>query len=216
MGASVWRLASSYRALAEEGEVVRSATPVGSAATISHFGPYGDLGAAHVAIQEWCAEHNHRLTGPKWEIYGHWKRYGTTTLRKSAPTSSIRYGNEFSVSSAAAHAGTGCAAGGGVIVPLATLGTATASAHPTFCSDTALSDSTVYDTTQMTGRPVLYDAQPLRYPAKARARGVEGRVLLAVTINADGRPDPQPIQMISSPDSELTNCGGTVAAQCQV
>jgi len=99
----------------------------------------------------------------------------------------------------------GCAAGGGVIVPLATLGTATASAHPTFCSDTALSDSTVYDTTQMTGRPVLYDAQPLRYPAKARARGVEGRVLLAVTINADGRPDPQPIQMISSPDSELTN-----------
>jgi periplasmic protein TonB len=98
----------------------------------------------------------------------------------------------------------GCA-GGRVFVPLATFGTATASPHPTFCSGTAVSDSTVYDTTQMTERPVLYDAEPLRYPAKARARGVEGRVLLAVTINADGRPDAQSIQTISSPDSELTN-----------
>jgi TonB family protein len=97
----------------------------------------------------------------------------------------------------------GCA-GGGVIVPLATFGQATSSAHPTFCSDTAMSDSTVYDTTQLTERPVLYEAQTLRYPANARARGVQGRVLLAVTINADGRPDDQSIQAISSPDSALT------------
>ena len=62
----------------------------------------------------------------------------------------------------------GCA-GGGVLVPLATFGRATASPHATFCSGAALSDSTVYDTTQMTERPVLYDAQPLRYPAKAGA-----------------------------------------------
>jgi TonB family protein len=67
-----------------------------------------------------------------------------------------------------------------------------------------LSDSTVYDTTQVTQRPILYEAQPVHYPAKARARGVEGRVLLAVTINADGLPDVPSIQMISSPDSELT------------
>jgi len=58
---------------AEEGEVVRSTTPVGSAASTTHFGPYGGLGAAHAAIQEWCAKHNHRLTGPQWEIYGHWQ-----------------------------------------------------------------------------------------------------------------------------------------------
>jgi effector-binding domain-containing protein len=58
---------------AEEGEVVRSATPVGSAASTTHFGPYSGLGAAHVAIQEWCAKHKHRLTGPQWEIYGHWQ-----------------------------------------------------------------------------------------------------------------------------------------------
>jgi effector-binding domain-containing protein len=58
---------------AEEGEVVRSATPVGSAASTTHFGPYGGLGAAHAAIQEWCAQYNHRLSGPQWEIYGHWQ-----------------------------------------------------------------------------------------------------------------------------------------------
>ena len=99
----------------------------------------------------------------------------------------------------------GCAGGGvGVVVPIATLGTSTASGHSTFCGGVALSDSTVYDTTQVTERPILYKAKPLHYPAKARARGVEGRVLLAVTINADGRPDAQSIETISSPDSELT------------
>ena len=91
-----------------------------------------------------------------------------------------------------------------MIVPLATLGTVTASGHSTFCGGMALSDSTVYDTTQVIQRPVVYDAPRLHYPAQARARGVEGRVLLAVTVNADGRPDPQSIQTISSPDSELT------------
>jgi len=59
-------------------------------------------------------------------------------------------------------------------VPIATLGTATASGHSTFCGG-ASSDSTVYDTTQVTTRPILYEAQRLKYPAKARARGVEGR-----------------------------------------
>ena len=98
----------------------------------------------------------------------------------------------------------GCAAGAGVLVPIATFGQRTSSAHPTFCSGPTMSDSTVYDTTQVTERPVLYEAQTLHYPGKARARGVEGRVLLAVTINTDGQPDAQSIQTISSPDSELT------------
>ena len=99
----------------------------------------------------------------------------------------------------------GCAGGHGVIVPIATFGRATASAHSTFCGGIMMSDSTVYDTTQVTTRPILYKAEPLHYPAKARARGAEGRVLLAVTINADGRPDLPSIQTMSSPDSELTD-----------
>jgi effector-binding domain-containing protein len=59
---------------AEQGDVVRSATPAGRVATVTHWGPYGGLGAAHAAIREWCKAHNHRLTGPNWEIYGHWQR----------------------------------------------------------------------------------------------------------------------------------------------
>ena len=57
----------------ESDSVVRSATPAGPVASVVHFGPYQQLGAAHDAIHRWCAAHNHRLAGPKWEIYGHWQ-----------------------------------------------------------------------------------------------------------------------------------------------
>jgi len=57
----------------EQGDVVRSATPAGAVACITHLGPYGGLGAAHDAIHQWSRAGNHRLAGPKWEIYGHWQ-----------------------------------------------------------------------------------------------------------------------------------------------
>jgi len=50
-----------------------SQLPGGAAATTVHFGPYGRLGEAHVAIREWCARHGHRFSGTSWEIYGHWE-----------------------------------------------------------------------------------------------------------------------------------------------
>jgi effector-binding domain-containing protein len=57
----------------EQGEVVRSATPAGLTASVAHFGPYNQLGAAHNAIREWCNASGHRPVGPNWEIYGHWR-----------------------------------------------------------------------------------------------------------------------------------------------
>ena len=57
---------------AGEGEVVRSATPAGTVASTTHLGPYGGLGAAHEAINQWCRANGHRFAGPSWEIYGHW------------------------------------------------------------------------------------------------------------------------------------------------
>jgi len=98
----------------------------------------------------------------------------------------------------------GCA-GGGVGVPMGTFHVPAPSGDQRFCGDSALADSVVYDTTQVTQRPVVYEAPPLKYPAKARAHGIHGRVLLAVTINRDGRADAQSIQAISSPDAELTD-----------
>ena len=57
----------------EQNGVVRSATPAGLTASVTHFGPYDQLGAAHAALRDWCAAHAHRLAGPNWEIYGHWQ-----------------------------------------------------------------------------------------------------------------------------------------------
>jgi len=98
----------------------------------------------------------------------------------------------------------GCV-GAGVIFPVATARVPGQPGTETFCGSAASPDSTVYDTTQVTQRPVLYDANTLKYPGTARARRVQGRVLLAVTVNVDGRPDPQSIETLSSPDAELTD-----------
>ena len=57
----------------EQGDVVRSATPAGTVASLAHFGPYGSLGVAYETIHRWCTSQGHRLAGPKWEIYGHWQ-----------------------------------------------------------------------------------------------------------------------------------------------
>jgi effector-binding domain-containing protein len=57
----------------EQGDVVRSVTPGGDVATVTHFGPYAALGDAHDAIHQWCKANGRRLTGPRWEIYGHWQ-----------------------------------------------------------------------------------------------------------------------------------------------
>jgi effector-binding domain-containing protein len=59
---------------AEEGEVVRSATPAGPVAWTTHLGPYNGLGAAHDAVRQWCLANNRQLAGPNWEIYGLAKR----------------------------------------------------------------------------------------------------------------------------------------------
>jgi effector-binding domain-containing protein len=55
------------------GEVVPSAAPAGLVATTTHYGPYGQLHAAHEAILRWCQHNGHVLAGPNWEVYGHWK-----------------------------------------------------------------------------------------------------------------------------------------------
>jgi len=74
----------------------------------------------------------------------------------------------------------------------------------TSCSGVVSTDSTVYDTIQVTERPVAYDGPILNYPSELRAAGVQGRVLLAVVIKTDGRADTRSIEAIHSPDSGLT------------
>jgi effector-binding domain-containing protein len=64
--------------LADDGAVVRSATPAGPVASTTHFGPYGGLRTAHDAVQRWCRANHYQIAGPRWEIYGHWQREWNT------------------------------------------------------------------------------------------------------------------------------------------
>jgi effector-binding domain-containing protein len=55
-----------------DGRVVCSRTPAGPAVMTVHRGPYHLLPEAHEAVRAWCSDHNVRLAGPNWEVYGHW------------------------------------------------------------------------------------------------------------------------------------------------
>ncbi|MEA2827334.1 MAG: hypothetical protein QOG43_1773 [Actinomycetota bacterium] len=57
---------------ASDGPVVSSALPAGETAMAVHRGSYDGLGAAHLAIRDWCAANGRNLAGPRWEIYGDW------------------------------------------------------------------------------------------------------------------------------------------------
>lgn len=55
------------------GAVTPLDTPIGTAATTTHWGAYGEIGAANAAILAWCRANNRVLAGPSWEVYGHWQ-----------------------------------------------------------------------------------------------------------------------------------------------
>ena len=62
---------------AREGSVEYTVVPGGHVATATHLGDYGALGAAHDAIIAWCRSRELRLTGTRWEVYGHWQQDAT-------------------------------------------------------------------------------------------------------------------------------------------
>ena len=59
-------------AFAGTADLLRSATPAGRVAAVTHMGSYDGLHDAHQAIHIYCRQHGHALAGPNWEIYGHW------------------------------------------------------------------------------------------------------------------------------------------------
>ncbi len=68
----------------DDGEVVRSATPGGWVAAVTHFGSYSGLGGAHSAIRDWCNAHQ-RLSSV-WPIL----RRGSDPARQVAALSNTR------------------------------------------------------------------------------------------------------------------------------
>jgi effector-binding domain-containing protein len=55
------------------GRVVASELPGGEVATAVHRGDYAKLGATHDAVRAAAAARGRDLTGPCWEVYGHWR-----------------------------------------------------------------------------------------------------------------------------------------------
>lgn len=52
------------------GRVTASSLPAGQTAMTVHRGSYADLGLAHQAVIDWCADHDMVRAGPRWEVYG--------------------------------------------------------------------------------------------------------------------------------------------------
>jgi effector-binding domain-containing protein len=55
-----------------EGEVIYTQTPEGEVVMTTHTGSYSNLGAAHQAINSWCAANGRDIGAYSWEIYGDW------------------------------------------------------------------------------------------------------------------------------------------------
>ena len=60
------------RPFQDEGEIVCTETPAGEVVMTTHIGSYGNLGAAHEAINSWRAAAGRDFGASSWEIYGDW------------------------------------------------------------------------------------------------------------------------------------------------
>jgi len=56
--------------IAPEGDVVASEIPGGRAATVTYWGTYDGLGAAHAAIHQYCRDNALKFGAFNWELYG--------------------------------------------------------------------------------------------------------------------------------------------------
>ncbi len=74
---------------------------------------------------------------------------------------------------------------------------------PTSCAGLASTDSTVYDTSQVTERAKIRTASEPWYPPMERDRGVEGRVILSLVVSPTGVPDLGSVKIAEGVDTVL-------------
>jgi TonB family protein len=70
--------------------------------------------------------------------------------------------------------------------------------EPTSCASVRSVDSTIYDTTQITERPVARGVPTLEYPAAARRRKLQGRTVVTAVVSAEGQVEPSSITIAKS------------------
>jgi TonB family protein len=76
--------------------------------------------------------------------------------------------------------------------------------QPTSCVGHPAGDTTVYRVSQLTEPPRLRTGPPPEYPDTLEKLGIEGTVTLTLIVGLDGRPEPQSLQVVQSPDSGLS------------
>ena len=84
------------------------------------------------------------------------------------------------------------------VAPTSAAGTNTAS-----CTERPTSDTTVYDTAQITRRPELRQYPVIHYPSGPLAMNIQGRVEQSLVINADGSVDSSSVQILTHVDRLL-------------
>lgn len=117
------------------------------------------------------------------------------------------FGQEVSVTPSVAHAfgASGASPTLGIRVAFVFGGARTSGngSPATSCAGLASTDSTVYDTTQVTERASLRSASEPWYPQIQRDLAIEGRVVLALVVGADGTPEESSLQIVQSVDAAL-------------
>ena len=59
-------------------------------------------------------------------------------------------------------------------------------------------DSTVFDTAQVSRKPEIVSGPDIQYPDELRLQRISGRVVYSLIINADGRLDPTSLKVLRS------------------
>ena len=88
--------------------------------------------------------------------------------------------------------------------------TASSAPQVTSCAGKLSSDSTVYDTSQVSEKPIRRSGPLPVYPDDARTEGIEGTVIVSVVINPDGKTDPASVRIVQRPDARLEQSAAQV------
>jgi TonB family protein len=74
---------------------------------------------------------------------------------------------------------------------------------PTSCASAGSSDSTIYDTTQISERPVARSAPKPEYPGEARSHRIQGRAVVTAVVSREGEVEPASVTIRRSAQALL-------------
>lgn len=71
-------------------------------------------------------------------------------------------------------------------------------AAPTSCATVPSADSTIYDTTQVSEKPVPRIVPTIEYPPEARKQRIQGRAVVTAIVGPDGNVEDSSVAMVMS------------------